>query len=215
MSRVPTPKGLCPQPRKGLRWPRMGTGWHRIRRFLRDPDTLLPAEATRRMRALTYLVRLGMRIIRQWVTDRCPQQAAALAYQTSLSLVPLIAIGFALIRVGGSTETEDKLLEFFTTKLLPNLAEVTTFLQSFSRNISVGAAGMTGLLITLVTCYSLYASVEKVFNDVWRVGQRRSLINKFLTFYALVTLLPALFAASLYWSGRLIGTGATQFLPPC
>jgi len=41
------------------------------------------------------------------------------------------------------------------------------------------------------------------------------LIGKFLTFYAMVTLLPALASVSLYWSGRLIGSNAaTRFLVP-
>ena len=59
-----------------------------------------------------------------------------------------------------------------------------------------------GLVFTLVTCFSLYNSVEKIFEDIWRVPVRRSLIRKFLTFYALVTLLPVLAGLYLYWSGR-------------
>ena len=31
------------------------------------------------------------------------------------------------------------------------------------------------------------------------------MVGKFLTFYALVTLLPVLGAASIYWSGKLVG----------
>ena len=40
-------------------------------------------------------------------------------------------------------------------------------------------------------------------------------MGKFLTFYALVTLLPVLGAASIYWSGKLVGTNsAAQVLGP-
>ena len=58
-----------------------------------------------------------------------------------------------------------------------------------------------------MTCYSLYSSVEQTFNDIWRAAARRSLVGKFLTFYALVTLVPILGGASMYWSGRLVGRG--------
>ena len=47
------------------------------------------------------------------------------------------------------------------------------------------------------------------------MGERRTLIGKFLTFYAMVTLLPTLAAFSLYWSGKLVESGsASRFITP-
>jgi membrane protein len=172
-------------------------------------------ELNRRARAGIFLGRLGLRILAQWARDRCPQQAAALAYQTTLSLVPILAIAFALLRSMGSGESEDRLLDYMATYVLPDLRELIPYLKAFSAKISIGAAGGVGLIITLVTCYSLYASVEQMFNDIWRAQNRRGVVGKFLTFYALVTLLPVLGAASIYWSGRLVGTNsAAQWLGP-
>ena len=37
-------------------------------------------------------------ILAQWARDKCPQQAAALAFQTALSLVPVTAIAFSILR---------------------------------------------------------------------------------------------------------------------
>jgi membrane protein len=169
----------------------------------------------RRAQAGVYVVRLGLRILKQWARDRCPQQASALAYQTTLSLVPILAIAFALLRSVGPGDAEDKLLEYLATYVFPDLGETTPYLKAFSAKISIGAAGGIGLIITLVTCYSLFASVEQMFNDIWRSTARRSLVGKFLTFYALVTLLPVLGVASLYWSSKLVTSNAiTQFLWP-
>jgi membrane protein len=170
---------------------------------------------SRRAQAGIYLVRLVLRILKQWAHDRCPQQAAALAFQTALSLVPVLAIGFSLLRASGSLEAEGRLLEFIGTQILPDLADVTESLQSFSAKISAGAAGAGGLLVTIIACYVLYSLVDKIFNDIWRVAQRRTLMRKFLTFYALVTLLPVLAAFSLYWSGKLVASGtAPKLLVP-
>ena len=97
----------------------------------------------------------------------------------------------------------------------PNMADVTARMEDFSRKISIGALGGGGLIFTLITCYSLYSYVEKIFNDIWRVGERRTIIGKFLTFYAMVTLLPTLAGFSLYWSGRLVTAGAaSRFFAP-
>jgi membrane protein len=172
-------------------------------------------ELNRRARAGIFVGRLGLRILAQWARDRCPQQAAALAYQTTLSLVPILAIAFALLRSMGSGESEDRLLDYLATYVLPDLRELIPYLKAFSAKISIGAAGGVGLIITLVTCYSLYASVEQMFNDIWRSPNRRGVVGKFLTFYALVTLLPVLGASSIYWSGKLVGTNsAAQVLGP-
>jgi membrane protein len=181
-------------------------------------DAAAVAEAiamSRRARAGIYVGRLSLRILKQWARDRCPQQAAALAFQTSLSLVPILAIAFALLRSMGLMNAESSLLAYVGERMLPDLGDVTPHLQSFSEKISIGAAGGAGLLFTLVTCFALYSSVEKIFNDIWRVSRRRSVVGNFLTFYALVTLLPVLGATSLYWSGKLIGASRlAQFLGP-
>ncbi len=173
------------------------------------------ATISRRTRIAIFLYRLSVRILAQWARDKCPQQAAALAFQSALSLVPVTAIVFSLLRAFGSLESESRLSTFVSEHVFPQLPDVTEKIIEFSSKVSIGALGGGGLLFTLVTCYSLYSYVEKIFNDIWRVGERRTLIGKFLTFYAMVTLLPALAGISLYWSGRLIESGGvSRFIMP-
>src|SRR5262249_25132006 len=50
--------------------------------------------------------------------------------------------------------------------------------------------------------FLLYQSVEKIFNDIWRVERRRGFGQLFVTFYAMVTLVPSLLAVSLYQAAR-------------
>ena len=172
-------------------------------------------ELSNRARAAVYLTRLSIRILKQWARDKCLQQAAALTFNTALSLVPVTAIAFTILRSVGSLDAQSRLSDFIANRLFPGMDAVTEHIAQFSSNISVGALGGAGLFFTISTCYSLYSYVERIFNDIWRVGTRRTLIGKFLTFYAMVTLLPALASVSLYWSGRLIGAnGATRLLVP-
>jgi membrane protein len=188
-----------------------------IRAFLEEnPYTARATQRlSRRARAAGFLYRLALRILAQWARDKCPQQAAALAFQTALSLVPVTAIAFAILRAVGSLDAESQLSAFIAERIFPQMEDVTMRLQEFSRKISIGALGGGGLIFTLITCYSLYSYVEKIYNDIWRVGQRRTIIGKFLTFYAMVTLLPTLAGFSLYWSGRLVTAGAaSRFFAP-
>jgi len=188
-----------------------------IRIFLADNPLAAMASnrLSRRARVAVYLYRLALRILAQWARDKCPQQAAALAFQTALSLVPVTAIAFTFLRAVGSLDAQSQLTAFIAERIFPHMADVTSRIEEFSSKISIGALGGGGLIFTLVTCYSLYAYVEKIYNDIWRVGQRRTIIGKFLTFYAMVTLLPLLAGFSLYWSGRLVTAGAaSRFFAP-
>ena len=173
------------------------------------------AQISRRARVAIFLYRLSRSILSQWARDKCPQQAAALAFQTALSLVPVTAIVFSLLRAFGSLESESRLSQFVSEHLFPQMSDVTDRIREFSGKVSIGALGGAGLLFTLVTCYSLYSYVEKIFNDIWRVRERRTLIGKLLTFNAMVTFLLALAASSLYWSGKLIESSSfSRFFMP-
>jgi len=161
---------------------------------------------SRRARAALYFSRLGVRIVKQWMHDRCPQQAAALTYQTTLSLVPLLALVFAGLRLTHNLDVQSSLVEFFSKQIFPDLDGVVEHLQTFSDKVATGAAGGIGLAFTLATCFYLFYTIESTFNAIWRVAVVRPLLRKFMIFYAIATLVPVLAGIYLYWSGKLIGS---------
>ena len=186
-----------------------------IKAVVAAPSRDVAVMLSRRARAGIYLARLGIRIVKQWVRDRCPQQAAALTYQTTLGMVPFMAIVLAVLRETHNLEAQSHLLKFVATQILPDMDDVVSQLSAFSEKVATGAAGGLGLAFTLATCYFLYDTVEQTFNDIWHVTVRRSLLRKFLTFYPIATLVPVLTGVYLYWSGQLIGSSSmTRFLGP-
>ena len=179
------------------------------------PSSEMAKVISRRARATLYFSRLGLRIIKQWLADRCPQQAAALTYQTTLTLVPLLALVFAALRQTRNLDVESHLVGFISQQILPDMEGVVEQLQSFADKVAVGAAGALGLGFTVVTVFYLFHTIEGTFNSIWRVAARRTLLRKFMIFYPLVTLVPVLAGAYLYWSGKLIGSGpAARFFGP-
>ncbi|MCA9537384.1 MAG: YihY family inner membrane protein, partial [Myxococcales bacterium] len=86
-----------------------------------------------------------------------------------------------------------------------------------------GAVGLVGTIFLLGTALSLFMSIERAFNDIWHVPMSRPLHRRLTTFYAVITLTPALigvgsvFAEKLKsqldtWSfGLSIGAGAVSF----
>lgn len=177
------------------------------------PD--VAAVLSRRARAILYVSRLSVRIVKQWVHDKCPQRAAALTYQTTLSLVPLLALVFAGLRLTHNLDVQSSLMAFLSGQILPDVDGLVEQLQSFSDRVATGAAGVGGLAFTIATCFYLFYTIESTFNTIWRVAVQRPLLRKFVIFYAVATLVPVLAGVYLYWSGKLIGSGpAARFFGP-
>jgi membrane protein len=161
----------------------------------RRPD----GHVRRRVRWLLYVARLFMQVVRQWVRDRCPQQAAALAFQGSLSAVPIIAIGLALLRALGAFREESTLVEHLSRQVLPiSRDEISKHLVEWAGHLNFKTTGVPGVIMALALSFIMFNSVERIFNDIWRVEKRRSFGSKFVVFYAIATIVPLLLGVSLY-----------------
>ncbi len=153
----------------------------------------------RRVFVPLYALRVLIQVGRQWARDRCPQQAAALAFQTALSLVPIIAIGLAMLRATGGFEVEGALSNYIAQQVLPiSREEISQHLMSWSKNVGVGSSGVFGVLAVVALGFLTASTVEKIYNDIWRAERSRSIGQRFVVFYALITIVPALMGVSLF-----------------
>lgn len=176
-------------------------------RVKRAVDSLREVQTRHRGRVLfypIYVARVLVQVVKQWMRDRCPQQAASLAFSTALSIVPLFAVALALLRATGEFEAESTLVAFLAREVLPSMGrgEIAKALGDYSGKMSFEAVGLTGTLVTIVLAFIMYTGVEKIFNDIWRVERGRSYSSQFLMFYAVITLVPSLFAFSLVHAAR-------------
>lgn len=158
----------------------------------------------RRERALWYAVRLSGQLFRQWARDRCPQQAASLAFQTILSLVPGLAVALAAMRATGNIDAESSFVQFLSEIYIPVDADVIALqLTRWSKNVTFESLGLIGLFTVVVLSFVMFNSLEKIMNHIWRVERRRRLPHKFVVFYATATIGPALVGVGHYNAARL------------
>lgn len=203
---APPPRAPAPRPYESTSIPARGFGKH-LRRLM---DTIHQASTRRpdgrlRRRAFypLFALRVLAQVIRQWARDRCPQQAASLAFQSALSIVPLIAIGLALLRATGAFEAQSTLVEVLSKQVLPvSRDEISAQLVAWADNVNFRTAGVAGVVMMLVLSFIMFNSTERIFNDIWRVERRRSLGQKFVVFYAIATIVPALMGVSLLHAAR-------------
>ncbi len=157
----------------------------------------------RRHKAIAYWGRLFLQLGRQFIEDRCLKLGQALAFQSILSLVPLLTVAFVGLNAFSQNNEKDLIVDKITA-IFPGMPQdFSATLVGFTQKISGGALGSFGLIITAYLGFSLFKLVEEVFNEIWRTGQKRSLLQKFMVFYALATLMPVLVGASLGMSAKI------------
>ncbi len=158
---------------------------------------------------------IAIHLLRKFWRDECPQRAASLAYTTLLSLVPSLAVAFAMLKAfGGLTPIQERLESLVYTHLVTTSSlQAAEYIQTFIERVHAGAIGTVGFLAFIITSVSLLNTVAGAFNRVWGVDDRRSVKDRFLTFFALTILGPVLFGLSISMTGGIRQSMVWAWLP--
>ncbi|MCA9544109.1 MAG: YihY family inner membrane protein [Myxococcales bacterium] len=157
----------------------------------------------RALRTLAGLLRLVLDIWRQLVVDQAHGTAQALAFTTILSMVPALAVIFAVFKAFvPNQEVSAKVSAWLLGTLFANsVGDIVGVLQGFLDRVDTGTVGVVGFLFLLITAVSTFTAAEKAFNRIWRVPFTRPLHVRLMAYYAVLTLAPALIAASFFATG--------------
>lgn len=155
--------------------------------------------------------------------DGCPGTAAALTYQTLFAVVPLVTVMYTVLNTfkafGGLGA---RIQDFIFVNVVPqNVAVVQQYLASFSaqaRSLSAYSALLLG-----ATAFMMLFTIEREFNAIWGVREPRNGFQRFLMYWALLTLGPVLIGLGIVIYGYLLSlpiisgvtasTGMLKYVP--
>jgi membrane protein len=140
--------------------------------------------------ALFGIFRILVAVVRDILEGQLTLRAMSLVYTTLLSLVPLIAISFSVLKGFGVHNQVEPMLLGLLEPLGEKATEITERIIEFVDNIQVGVLGFLGLLLLFYTVVSLLEKVERAFNYIWHVPRARPLSQKVRDYLALVVLGP-------------------------
>lgn len=128
-------------------------------------------------------------ILRNFWLDNCPLRAGALSFTTILSLVPLLALAFAVLKgFGVQNQVEPLVLE----QLSGGSQEVAERIIRYINNTSMRSLGVFGLLTLMVTAITLLDNIADAFNSIWGGKGARSLRRKFSDYLSVLISGPIL-----------------------
>lgn len=160
-------------------------------------------------RRVIGLVRLTARRARE---ERLAQTAGSLTFTTVLSMVPLLAVSFALfLRFPMIRKLGEVIREHLLQGLLP--ADISRTVLKYVGQFTANTGGLTliGFLFVVASALAMLLSVENVLNRIWQVRKNRP-VHKRLGLYALMLVAgPVLLGASL-WATSYLHAASGDFL---
>ncbi len=143
-------------------------------------------------------------VCRRFWHDHCFTAAAALAFNLLFAIIPVIAVGFAILGAFPQFHTvRTGLQSFIVAYLLPQAGEdfgrtVDDLLRNTQSLTEIGAVAL------VVTSIILLDAVESTLNHIWRQSQVRPLVARITMYWAILTLVPLLVGASMALSSIVL-----------
>jgi membrane protein len=148
----------------------------------------------------TWLYKAGRTLyalIRDVANGQLTLHAMSLVYTTLLSLVPLLALSFSVLKALGAHQRMEPFLYQFFEPMGPQGMEMAENILGFVDNMKVGVLGSVGLALLIYTVISLVQKIERSFNMIWRVPEMRSLSQRFSNYLSVIMIGPLLMVSAI------------------
>ena len=165
---------------------------------------------------LSWFKRLGLRqiqtaalVVSDFAGNQTLLRAAALTYYSMLSLVPLLALTFALLKAFG---VQNLLQPLILEKLNVGNGHIAEAILGYINNTQVARLGVFGLVFLLLAVVSLLTNVEKSFNHVWGVPSVRPFLRRFSDYLSVILVGPVLMISAISMTSSLASNHVVQTL---
>lgn len=170
-----------------------------------------PVEQFSRAQAwMVQFTRLAMVLARDLTQGQLTLRAMGLVYTTLLSIVPLLAISFSVLKAFGVYNQIEPMLQSFLEPLGEKGVELTARITGFIHNMNVGVLGSVGLALLLYTAVSLVQKVEESFNYIWHVSRGRSIGERFSRYVSALLVGPLLIFSAIGLTAAAMSLGVVR-----
>lgn len=180
-------------------------------------------EVTRGQQRRNHFLKVVYLSVKRYVGNRVQIRAKALTYSTVFSLVPILALLFAIARGFGFSNLLESLLRNGIALGGETMDTVMSFIDSYLQHTHSGIFVGIGLLVLLWAIISLTSNIEQSMNQIWGVKKQRSVYRKVTDYFSMFLLLPifiiclggwSIFMSTIYQniSGLLLISSFVNFL---
>ncbi|MBO8447889.1 MAG: YihY/virulence factor BrkB family protein [Bacteroidetes bacterium] len=177
--------------------------FRRLKRFIsEDIWNLDIGEFSRAKARFIKYLKVLIITIKTFSAEKIGFQAVALSFFGTMSVVPFLAVVFAITDgLGLADKLETLLYSYFS-----NSQETINMVLGFANNIidtaQSSAMGLVSALLFVWLVFWMMISVERVFNNVWRVRKSRNIFKRVSFYIAILLIAP--FVIMLFFSGSIV-----------
>ena len=180
----------------------------RVERLLFDRHHLPVEPANWVLNVLRY----PFALVRDLLTGELNLRAMGLVYTTLLSLVPLAAFAFAVLKGLGVHRDLEPLIYEFLRPIGERATELTAQFMNFVDNVRGDVLGSVGLAFLLYTVISTIQKLEEAFNFAWHVERPRSIMRRVSEYLSLMVVGPVFIVVVFSLFGALGSNDAMRWL---
>lgn len=155
---------------------------------------------------LRFLYVLVLELSEEQLTLR----AMSLVYTTLLSIVPLLAVSFSVLKAFGVHTRFEIFLYYFLEPLGEKGVDLSLKVIGFVENINVGVLGSIGLAMLVYTVMSQLQKVESALNYIWNIKSTRSFEKRFSNYLSVLLVGPLLIFSAIGITGSLMNSDIVQ-----
>jgi membrane protein len=164
-------------------------------------------------RVVVFVLRVVHTMLRELMGGQLNLRAMSLVYTTLLSLVPLLAVSFSVLKgFGYHQRLEQYLFEIILEPLGPSGTEVAATIIGFVDNVKVGMLGSVGFALLIYTVIALVQKIEAAFNFVWQIDRLRPMAQRFSNYLSVITIGPVLIFSAVGFAATMLDTEFAQRL---
>lgn len=161
--------------------------------FLKNDIWNDPPEAGRLHQAFLHVMRVVLITANSFRSQLLLLRASALAYSTLLAVVPVLAVGFSMLKgLGFHTQIEHVLVNYLTAEQ----EELTSRIVEYISNTDFKALGALGTAVLIYAVIMMLSHVEGAFNSIWGVTRNRPIVRKISDYISVLLLGPLLMVVS-------------------
>jgi membrane protein len=147
-----------------------------------------------------------------WWSGELTLRAMSLVYTTLLSLVPLLAVSFSVLKAFGVHNQVEPLLLKALAPMGNQGVVITEKMLGFVDNMKVGVLGFLGLGMLFYTVVALMQKIEAAFNYTWHVTEHRSIGQRFSYYLSTIMIGPVLVFSAVGLSATVMDSDSVQQL---
>lgn len=150
----------------------------------------------------------GRLLVEKFMADRCTTMASALSFSSMLSIVPFLAILFAILK---ALNVHTILAPILLSNVAVGSQEIVTRILHYINNTHVGSLGAIGLLTLFLTVMATLDNVEEAFNQICGIGRGKAVHHKLRDYMIVIFAIPLLTALAVTITTSLQHQGVVQW----